>query len=189
MPISVDSDSLQGERYLSFSTRTSPLVCPASDSDGGISSRTSSTSRCFGGRNVVGEKAAAKFACVKVMGTIDANADDVYKLFQDNERVHVSVPIGVATVFWLQHVVPPTKLCWCLGSCVSLTWSEGRMPFPNFDPVHVARLVEKWGKGPNQYKELVELRTQARNPIANSICLCPPFSAGVQQELCRATRP
>ena len=29
---------------------------------------------------------------MKVVGTIDANADDVYELFRDNRRVHVRVP-------------------------------------------------------------------------------------------------
>ncbi len=36
------------------------------------------------------EGAAAKFACVKAMGTLNADANDLYKLFLDNERVHVS---------------------------------------------------------------------------------------------------
>lgn len=45
-----------------------------------------------GGDNVdvVDEGAAAKFACVKAFGTLDADAREVYKLFLDNERVHVS---------------------------------------------------------------------------------------------------
>lgn len=33
--------------------------------------------------------AAAKFACVKAVGTLDADAVDLYSLFLDNQRVHV----------------------------------------------------------------------------------------------------
>lgn len=43
---------------------------------------------------VVGAGAAAKFACVKAYGTLDADATKVYKLFLDNERVHVSFQEG-----------------------------------------------------------------------------------------------
>ncbi|CAM9907926.1 unnamed protein product [Ectocarpus sp. 12 AP-2014] len=46
----------------------------------------SSSSSSSGG--IVDEGAAAKFACVKAMGTLDARASDLYKLFLDNERVH-----------------------------------------------------------------------------------------------------
>lgn len=63
------------------------MDCPASDRDGGI---ISGSSCCEGQKN--DQKAGAKFACLKVMGNIDANADDVYELFRDNERVHVRVP-------------------------------------------------------------------------------------------------
>ena len=40
---------------------------------------------------VVDAEKAAKFACVKAMGTLDAEASELYKLFLDNERVHVSL--------------------------------------------------------------------------------------------------
>lgn len=43
---------------------------------------------------VVDAGAAAKFACVKATGTLDADAFELYKLFLDNERVHVSVSLG-----------------------------------------------------------------------------------------------
>lgn len=73
------------------------MVCPASDGHGGISGSSSSCE----GQDIDDENAAAKFACVKVMGTIDANVNDVYELFRDNERVHVSVRIAIAPLFLL----------------------------------------------------------------------------------------
>ncbi len=49
------------------------------------------SSSCGGGEEFGQEDArGAKFACVKVVGTIDARVGDVYKLFLDNERVQVS---------------------------------------------------------------------------------------------------
>lgn len=39
--------------------------------------------------SVVNPQKAAKFACVKAVGTLDADAFELYKLFLDNERVHV----------------------------------------------------------------------------------------------------
>lgn len=42
-----------------------------------------------GAGGVVDTGAAAKFACVKAMGTLNADASELYKLFLDNERVHV----------------------------------------------------------------------------------------------------
>ena len=48
---------------------------------------------------MVDEAAAAKFACVKATGTLDAEAAEVFSLFLDNERVHVSgrrAALGVA---------------------------------------------------------------------------------------------
>lgn len=57
--------------------------------DGYPGDGSSSSSYC-GGDDFANEGAGAKFACVKVVGTIDANARDVYKLFLDNERVQVS---------------------------------------------------------------------------------------------------
>lgn len=41
------------------------------------------------GESVVDPHKAAKFACVKAVGTLDADAFELYKLFLDNERVHV----------------------------------------------------------------------------------------------------
>ncbi|CAN0365472.1 unnamed protein product, partial [Laminaria digitata] len=49
------------------------------------SSSSSSSSRSD--RGVVDEAAAAKFACVKATGTLDADAGEVFSLFLDNERV------------------------------------------------------------------------------------------------------
>ena len=52
------------------------------------------------------EGAAAKFACVKAMGTLNADARELYKLFLDNERVHVSAGkkkgyLYMYLVFWV----------------------------------------------------------------------------------------
>lgn len=52
--------------------------------------RSPSASSKKGDRGVVDEAAAAKFACVKATGTLDAEASEVFSLFLDNERVHVS---------------------------------------------------------------------------------------------------
>eukprot|EP00752_Nemacystus_decipiens_P013075 g11564.t1 len=84
------------------------------DGDGGIS-----RSSCYEGQSVADQKAAAKFACMKVVGTIDANADDVYELFRDNERVHE----------YNENCVEIRDLEW-LSSDTKISWSATRRVGP-----------------------------------------------------------
>ncbi|CAM9830338.1 unnamed protein product [Ectocarpus sp. 4 AP-2014] len=69
----------------------------------------SSSSSSSGG--IVDERAAAKFACVKAMGTLDARASDLYKLFLDNERVH-EYNDNCKEVRDLERLSDDTKVSW-----------------------------------------------------------------------------
>lgn len=51
------------------------------------------------------EGAAAKFACVKAMGTLNADARELYKLFLDNERVHVSAGKKNGTCMYVPSIL------------------------------------------------------------------------------------
>eukprot|EP00903_Cladosiphon_okamuranus_P007169 g6961.t1 len=63
------------------------------------------------GGGVVDEGAAAKFACVKAMGTLDADAGELYKLFLDNERVH-EYNDNCKEVRDLEQLSRDTKVSW-----------------------------------------------------------------------------
>ncbi|CAB1102757.1 unnamed protein product [Ectocarpus sp. CCAP 1310/34] len=87
---------------------------PASSSSGNSSHplprhAPSSSSSSSGG--IVDEEAAAKFACVKAMGTLDARASDLYKLFLDNERVH-EYNDNCKEVRDLERLSDDTKVSW-----------------------------------------------------------------------------
>ncbi|CAM9115160.1 unnamed protein product [Ascophyllum nodosum] len=60
---------------------------------------------------VVDAEKAAKFACVKAMGTLDAEASELYKLFLDNERVH-EYNDNCRHVRDLERLSPDTKISW-----------------------------------------------------------------------------
>eukprot|EP00904_Undaria_pinnatifida_P009544 jgi/Undpi1/571/HiC_scaffold_10.g04035.m1 len=62
-------------------------------------------------RGVVDEAAAAKFACVKATGTLDAEAAEVFSLFLDNERVH-EYNDNCRVVRDLERLSPDTKISW-----------------------------------------------------------------------------
>lgn len=51
------------------------------------------------------EGAAAKFACVKAMGTLNADARELYKLFLDNERVHVGASRGLRSMMTMMMMM------------------------------------------------------------------------------------
>lgn len=80
-----------------------------------------------GVEEVVDAEAAAKFACVKASGTLDADSSKIYKLFLSNERVHVSeaearplpvYPVECRTAICQPRPEPMLAVCFVL-SCLT----------------------------------------------------------------------
>ncbi|CAM9941580.1 unnamed protein product [Phaeothamnion confervicola] len=125
----MDSDGWESVVQVKGIVVTKKVLPPPSHDGGDITAAAATAAADNDGQPpIVDEAAAAKFACVKAVATLNARAEDLYALFLTNDRVH-EFNENCEGVEDLEYLTPTTKVTWA--------WTPRYGPFKARDFVTV----------------------------------------------------